>query len=118
MVTRRQVVGAHYGLKDWLLQRLTAVLMGLYTLLVLGLALWHGGFDYGRWQSLFAHGGFKLATFLFMVALLYHAWIGVRDIFMDYVKPVGVRLALQVAAGGVLVVYLGWTMQLLWGVKV
>ncbi|MBK6337792.1 MAG: succinate dehydrogenase, hydrophobic membrane anchor protein [Betaproteobacteria bacterium] len=117
MVTRRQAVGAHYGLKDWLLQRVTAVLMALYTLLLLAVALWNGGFDYGLWQALFAHAAFKLATFLFMVSLLYHAWIGVRDIFMDYVKPVGVRLTLQVAAAAVLVAYLGWTIQLLWGIK-
>lgn len=115
MVTRRQAVGAHYGLKDWLLQRLTAVVMGLYTLLLLAIALWHGGIDHALWQALFAGAPFKAATFLFMVALLYHAWVGVRDIFMDYVKPVGVRLALQSVAVGLLIVYLGWTIQILWG---
>ena len=73
MVTRRQAVGAHYGLKDWLLQRLTAVVMAVYTLLLLAIALWHGGLDYGVWQALFANAAFKLATFLFMAALLYHA---------------------------------------------
>ena len=117
MVTRRQAVGAHYGLKDWLVQRVTAVLMALYTLLVLAIALWNGGIDHALWKSLFASGVFRLASFLFMVALLYHAWIGVRDIFMDYVKPVGLRLALEVATVAVLVAYLGWTIQLLWGVK-
>jgi succinate dehydrogenase / fumarate reductase membrane anchor subunit len=115
MVTRRQAVGAHYGLKDWLLQRLTAVVMGLYTLLLLAIALWHGGIDHALWQALFAAAPFKAATFLFMVALLYHAWVGVRDIFMDYVKPVGVRLALLSVAVGLLIVYLGWTIQILWG---
>ncbi len=51
-----------------------------------------------------------------MVALLYHAWIGVRDILMDYIKPVGVRLLLESVSVIVLVGYLGWTIQLLWGV--
>ena len=117
MVTRRQAVGAHYGLKDWLAQRVTAALMALYTLLVLAIALWNGGIDHALWKSLFASGAFRLASFLFMVALLYHAWIGVRDIYMDYIKPVGLRLALEVATVAVLVAYLGWTIQLLWGVK-
>ena len=117
MVTRREAVGAHYGLKDWLLQRLTAVLMAAYTLLLLGIALWHGGFDYALWHSLFANDAFLLSTFLFMVALLYHAWIGVRDIFMYYVKPVGVRLALQCLSVAVLIAYLGWTIQILWGAR-
>jgi succinate dehydrogenase / fumarate reductase membrane anchor subunit len=115
MVTRRQAVGAHYGLKDWLLQRLTAVVMGLYTLLLLGIALWHGGIDYSLWRALFASVAFEAATFLFMAALLYHAWVGVRDIFMDYIKPVGVRLALQTVTVGLLVVYLAWTIHILWG---
>ena len=115
MVARRQAVGAHYGLMDWLVQRLTAVIMAVYTLLVLGIALWHGGIDYSLWTQLFAHDGFRLASFLFMVALLYHAWIGVRDILMDYIKPVGVRLLLETVAVVVLVGYLGWTIRLLWG---
>jgi succinate dehydrogenase / fumarate reductase membrane anchor subunit len=117
MVTRRQAVGAHYGLKDWLVQRLTAVVMALYTLLVLAIALWNGGIDHALWKALFANGAFRLASFLFMVALLYHAWIGVRDIYMDYIKHAGVRLALQATTVALLVAYLGWTIQLLWGVK-
>ena len=117
MVTRREAVGAHYGLMDWLLQRLTAVLMAAYTLLLLGVALWNGGVDYALWRGLFGNSVFKLATFLFMVALLYHAWIGVRDIFMDYVKPVGVRLTLHFATASLLVAYLGWTIQILWGAR-
>jgi succinate dehydrogenase / fumarate reductase membrane anchor subunit len=115
MVTRRDAVGAHYGLMDWLVQRLTAVVMGVYTVLVLAIALWSGGIDYPLWRLLFANGGFKLASFLFMVALLYHAWIGMRDIFMDYVKPVGLRLTLEAVCVVVLVGYLGWTIQILWG---
>ncbi len=115
MVTRRDAVGAHYGLMDWLVQRLTAVVMVAYTVLVLGIVLWNGGIDYTAWRQLFANGAFKLASFLFMVALLYHAWIGMRDIIMDYVKPVGVRLTLEAVCVIVLVGYLGWTIQVLWG---
>jgi succinate dehydrogenase / fumarate reductase membrane anchor subunit len=117
VVTRRVTVGAHYGLKDWLLQRLTAVLMVAYTLLLLGIALWNGGYDYALWRALFGNGAFLLASFLFMVAVLYHAWIGVRDIYMDYVKPVGVRLALQCVSVALLIAYLGWTIQILWGAR-
>ena len=115
MVTERHPVGAHYGLTDWLIQRLSAVVMVVYTALVLGIVLWTGGIDYPHWQALFAHGGFKLATFLFMVALLYHAWIGMRDIYMDYLKPVAVRLAFEAITVIVLIGYLGWTIQVLWG---
>jgi succinate dehydrogenase / fumarate reductase membrane anchor subunit len=115
VVTQRHAVGAHYGLTDWLVQRLTAIVMVVYTALVLGIAVWNGGIDYPLWRELLAHGAFKLASFLFMVALLYHAWVGMRDIYMDYLKPVGVRLAVEAATVVVLVGYLGWTIQILWG---
>ena len=116
-MTRRYPVGAHYGLTDWLIQRLTAVVMVFYTALVLGIVLWNGGIDYPLWRALFANGAFRLASFLFMVALLYHAWIGMRDIYMDYLKPVGVRLTLEAVTVVVLVGYLGWTLQILWGAR-
>ncbi len=116
-MTRREVVGAHYGLFDWLAQRVTAVLMALYTLLLVGIALVAGGIDYTLWQSLFANAAFKLASFLFMVSLLYHAWVGAREIYMDYVKPTGIRLAVQATTIALLIAYLGWTIQILWGAK-
>ena len=115
MVARRNAVGAHYGLKDWLLQRLTAVVMAAYTLMLLGIALWNGGIDHGVWSALFANTALRLLTFVFMVALLFHVWIGLRDIYMDYVKPVGVRLALHFVTFAVLIAYLGWAVQILWG---
>ena len=48
------------------------------------------------WRDLFAHGWMRVATLLFIVSLAWHAWVGVRDILMDYIKPDGLRLALQV----------------------
>ena len=86
-------------------------------MLLLGIALWNGGYDYDLWRALFGNGAFLMLSFLFMVALLYHAWIGLRDIYMDYVKSTGVRLALQFVSVAVLIAYLGWTIQILWGTR-
>ena len=98
MTPHRIVVGAHYGWRDWLVQRISAVVMALYTVLILALLLWHGGLDQAAWMSTFRNEPFRLATFIVMVALLWHAWVGVRNILMDYVKPVGV--ASRAAGGG------------------
>jgi len=111
----RQTVGAHYGWKDWLVQRVSAVVMAIYTLLLLAIVLWNGGLTYALWTALFASAAWKLATFLFMLALTWHAWIGVRDVWMDYVKPVGIRLTLEVLTLLALVAYVGWTIAILWG---
>jgi succinate dehydrogenase / fumarate reductase, membrane anchor subunit len=108
-------VGAHYGWRDWLVQRITALVMVAYTGLLLVLALYNGGFDYATWKAIFASNAFRVASFVFMTALAWHAWVGVRNIFMDYVKPAGLRLALECVVVAVLIGYLGWTIAVLWG---
>ena len=108
-------VGAHYGLRDWLLQRVTAVVMAVYTVIVLACVLWRPPASHADLKAMFAGGFFRVATLFFIAALLYHAWVGMRDIFMDYVKPTWIRLGLQVAAGAVLLSYLIWSASILWG---
>ena len=116
MVTpSRVVVGAHYGWRDWLSQRVTAVVMALYTVLVGVLLLWHGGLDYAAWKGTLDSQMFRLATFIFMASLLWHAWVGVRNITMDYLKSAALRLTVEVAVIAALVAYAGWTIQILWG---
>jgi succinate dehydrogenase / fumarate reductase, membrane anchor subunit len=112
--SKRLVVGANYGLRDWLAQRVTAVLMALFTLLVLVQLLLPGELGYDRWAGIFAAPWMKALTFAVVVALAYHAWVGVRDIFMDYVKSVGTRLVLQVISLVWLVACAGWMVQVLW----
>ncbi len=114
-MVRRAIVGAHYGWMDFLAQRITAVVMAAYTLLVVAIALYSGGIDYPRWQALFGNDAFRIATALFALALLWHAWIGMRDIWMDYVKPVALRLTLEVLTVLILIAYAGWVVSILWG---
>lgn len=113
---KRLVAGAHYGWKDWLVQRVTAVVMAIYTVLLLVSFLTTSNFSYESWAGLFANQGFKIATFVTFLALIYHAWVGVRNIWMDYVKPVSVRIALQVATLLWLIGCAGWAAQILWRV--
>ena len=112
--SKRLVVGAHYGMRDWLVQRVTAVLMALYTLVLLVQLLLPGPLDYYRWAGIYAAQWMKVFTFVVIVSLMWHAWVGVRDILMDYVKPVGTRLVLQVATLVWLVGCAGWAVQVLW----
>jgi succinate dehydrogenase / fumarate reductase, membrane anchor subunit len=110
-------VGAHYGTRDWLLQRLTAVVMVAFTIGFIACIAWHKPGSYADWKAIFTGDVARLSTFFFFVALLYHAWVGMRDIVMDYVKPAGIRLGLQTVIGGVLVVYLIWSASILWGAR-
>jgi len=113
---KRLVVGAHYGMKDWLAQRVTAIVMAIYTVILLVKFLMARDFSYVGWAGMFAEQWFKLVTFVVLMSLFYHAWVGVRDIWMDYVKPVAVRLTLQVATLLWLVGCAGWAVQILWRV--
>lgn len=114
-MVKRDVVGAHYGLRDWLAQRITAIVMTLYTLLFVAVVAGMPQFDYVHWKALWAAPLMRYATFLFMASLAVHAWVGVRNIFMDYIKPVGLRLALHVVVILALVGYAAWSIQILWG---
>ncbi|MDD2776291.1 MAG: succinate dehydrogenase, hydrophobic membrane anchor protein [Gallionella sp.] len=111
----RVVVGAHYGLRDWLVQRITAVVMAVYVVLGVGYVLWQSPADYAAWHQLFAGQAVKTFSLLFLLSLFYHAWIGVRDIVMDYVKPASVRLVIHTLVILALVLYIIWSVQILWG---
>ena len=112
--SKRVVVGAHYGLRDWLSQRVTATLMALFTLIVVVQVLLPGPMGYDKWAGIFSSQWMKVLTFVVIVSLLYHVWVGMRDVWMDYVKPVGIRLALQVFTIVWLVGCAGWAIQVLW----
>jgi len=110
----RIVVGAHYGTRDWLAQRITALIMAMYSVILLVVLLRGSPLTFGVWKDLFASGWMRVATLLFAASLAWHAWVGVRDILMDYIKPDGLRLALQVLTLLLLASYVGWTVQVLW----
>ena len=112
--SKRLVVGAHYGLRDWLSQRFTALIMAIFTIVVLAQLLIGGPIDYYKWSGIFARQWMKVLTFVVIVSMLWHVWVGVRDIWMDYVQSVGVRLGLQVLTIAWLVGCAGWAVQVLW----
>jgi succinate dehydrogenase / fumarate reductase membrane anchor subunit len=113
-VVNRIVVGAHYGLRDWLAQRITAAIMAVYSVIVLAVLLLGHPISYAVWKDLFAQGWMRVATLLAAASFAWHAWVGMRDVLMDYVKPDGWRLTLQVAVLLTIAGYLAWTVQVLW----
>ena len=114
-MVNRVVTGAHYGLRDWLAQRVTAAVMAVYVLVVAGYLLLQRSFGYDVWLELFSGNLMRSFSLLFLLSLFYHAWIGVRDIVMDYVKPAGIRLLVHVLVILVLILYAIWSVQILWG---
>lgn len=114
-MVNRVVVGAHYGLRDWLIQRITAVVMALYSVALAVYLLLQPYLNYDIWTALFSSQWMRTFTLLFLLSLFFHAWIGVRDIVMDYVKPAGIRLVIHVLVILALLIYTIWSVQILWG---
>lgn len=116
-MVKRVISGAHYGLRDWLMQRITAVVMALYLLVLAFFLLTHLPLRYADWHDFFGCQAVRLGTILFLLNLYLHAWVGVRDVCMDYLGHVIVRLTAQVLAILALTAYAVWSIQILWGIK-
>jgi succinate dehydrogenase / fumarate reductase, membrane anchor subunit len=115
--SKRIVVGAHYGTRDWLAQRITAALMTLFTFLLLAQVIFSKGpIGYDKWAGIFSAQWMKVLTVTIIIAMAYHVWVGMRDVWMDYIKPIGLRLGLQVFTMVWLLACAGWGVQVLWRV--
>ena len=111
----RKLAGAHYGLRDWAAQRVTAVLMIIYlTVFFLFLLGMSGAEDYSQWQAFFVKSWVKVFTQTTVIALLLHAWVGIRDLWMDYIKPFGLRLTLHCATIVWLVMCAVYSFKVIW----
>ena len=113
----KTIAGAHSGTGLWLLQRGTSVVLAL----MLPFFIWRIGaalpLDFAGWQALFAPLWMRLATWLFSATLALHAWIGMRDILMDYVRALGLRLALYLIVIVTLAACVTAMAAVLWGVR-
>lgn len=108
-------IGAHTGTGTWLLQRASAVVLAVALPGLLAYALLALPLDFAGWQKLFAPLGMRMLIGLSGVALALHAWVGMRDIFMDYVHPVGLRLTLYLAVILALAASVAWLAAILSG---
>jgi succinate dehydrogenase / fumarate reductase membrane anchor subunit len=90
------------GLSDWLVQRVSALIIGAYAVFLVLFFFTHCPMTYAVWKELFSCLWFKVASTVVLFSLLVHAWIGLWTVLTDYVKLVSLRVILEVA----LIVYL------------
>ena len=102
------------GVRDWCVQRITAILIGAYTIFLLVMIGLHQPLDFEQWSGMFHQLWMKLFTLIVLVSILWHAWIGLWTVFTDYVKNTTVRLLLQTLVCVLFVVYLSWGIFILW----
>lgn len=115
-MVKRVLVGAHHGLREWLIQRLTAILMIIYTIALLVIAFTLPNTHEG-WRALFAGVPMKVFSSVTVLGLFWHVWIGMRDILMDYLWKFSVRLTAMFFVALFLVANLVWAFNILWSVN-
>ncbi len=104
------------GLHDWMLQRISAVILAIYCFFLLIFLLKNHPIDYDAWHALWAHKGMCFFSLVALLSLLLHAWIGLWTITTDYIKPIVMRGFFQISILAALSVYFLWGMHILWGV--
>ena len=110
------------GLSDWVVQRVSAVILGIYFVGLLGYLILAPELGYAQWQALFSTTWMRIASLAALLALCAHAWIGMWTVFTDYLteymlgpKGTVLRIFFQTASVLLIFVYLVWGVQILWG---
>jgi succinate dehydrogenase / fumarate reductase membrane anchor subunit len=104
------------GLRDWLIQRVTAVILLIYTFFILGFIILHPQLQYDEWQMLFSNNSVKIFSLLVLVSILLHAWIGMWTVFTDYIKSPYIRLILLILVAILFFWCLSYGVIVLWGI--
>lgn len=102
------------GLSDWIIQRLSAVLLAAFTIFLVVFLLSNPGLQYEQWQALFSQGWVKIFTLLTLLSLVGHAWVGLWTVATDYIKPAFIRFLFLLVVGITLLVYFVTTVSALW----
>lgn len=110
----KRAIGSGTGTGTFLVQRATAAGLALSVPVLAARILMASPTDFAGWQDLFAPLWVRVLTLLAVAALALHAWVGMRDIFMDYVHPTLVRLALYLVVIVVLAGSVAWVGGALW----
>lgn len=101
------------GVRDWVLQRISAVVLAVYSLVIVGFFLFND-VTYESWRTFMMCLPMKLFSLVAILSLVFHAWVGMWTVFTDYVKSSGLRLLLQSAVIVTILLYLFWGVMIFW----
>lgn len=107
---------AHQGLRDWVLQRVSAIIVAVYSITLISYIVMNPELTYSEWRILFAETWVKVGTLMFVLALSFHAWIGMWTIYTDYIKCAAIRCVMHVGTILLLLACFLWAVIILWSV--
>jgi succinate dehydrogenase / fumarate reductase membrane anchor subunit len=100
---------------DWLVQRLSAVILGVYSVFMVVYLLLNPSMEFSQWQALFSGTSMRIFSLMALLSLGAHCWIGLWSISTDYLKRFALRFVFQMVVGLLMFIYTIWGVQLLWG---
>lgn len=103
------------GLRDWLIQRVTAVFLTFYSLFLFFYVVFHKDFSYESWVALFLTPWMQISTLFALLCIALHAWIGLWTVCTDYLKCTAIRYLVLTGIVIALFSYLVWGIIILWG---
>ncbi len=110
------------GLSDWIIQRVSAVILAVYFVVIVGWLICAGDVTYTAWHDFMTTTCMRIFSLLAILSLAAHAWIGMWTVFTDYltVRQMGtkasfIRLLAQIGMALVIFVYVVWGIMILWG---
>jgi succinate dehydrogenase / fumarate reductase membrane anchor subunit len=110
------------GLYDWMVQRITAVILAAYTVFIVGYIVCTPDLGYEQWSTLFSYFGVRIFSLAALLSIAAHAWIGLWAILTDYLttrmmgaKATFLRVIAQMVLGVVTATYVLWGIEILWG---
>ncbi len=105
------------GMRLWLAQRFSAVVMAAYLLVLALMLAAKQSAGYQGWMEIMSPWWWRLFTLMFFISLVMHAWLGVRDVFKDYIFNLKLRAVLQILVDVLLIIYLCWSAVILWSIQ-
>lgn len=106
------------GLRDWMVQRISSVVLALYILFLLGFIIFHPNMQFLDWYELFENPWFRIFSILALLSLVLHAWVGMWTITTDYLKVTWVRLVIETLIILSLIAYLAWGIEIIYSISV
>lgn len=102
------------GLRDWLVQRFSSLIIAIYFLVLLGFFILHPQLNYSTFQHFFASTWIQVFTLITLLSLFLHAWVGIWTVITDYINPIAIRLTIQALVILTLLIYFFWGVEILW----
>ncbi len=103
------------GSRDWVVQRFGALVLAVYSIVLLGFFLTHSNVQFAEWSAFMTSLPMRLFSLVAVIALAGHAWVGLWTVFTDYVKSGSMRLLLQALMVAAILVYVFWGIMIFWG---